>query len=83
MIRVSAIGMLLPPLVGIAGTVLGMIRAFRELAEEGSADPEALAGMISASLLSTLYGLLLWIPGIVLLVFSIRRYRACRPLTSP
>jgi len=86
MIRVSVIGMLLPPLAGIsgiAGTALDVIRAFRELSEQGRADPGALAGMISASLLSPLYGLLLSIPGLVVLIFSIRRYRACRALTSP
>ena len=76
MIWVSVIGMILPPLVGITGTVIGMIRAFNELSEKGSADPEALAGSISVSLLSTLYGLLFWIPGIIVLTFSIIRFRA-------
>ena len=85
MIWVSVIGMILPPLVGIVGTVIGMIRAFNQLSEQGSADPEALAGSISMSLLSTLYGLLFWIPGLIVLILSILRFRAYAPsdLKSP
>ena len=76
MIWGTVIGMLLIPALGAAGTVIGMIGAFNELAEEGSADPEALAGSISTSLLSTFYGLLFCIPGLILLIVSIIRFRA-------
>lgn len=79
MIWVSVIGMILPPLIGISGTVIGMVRAFNQLSDTGTADPEELAGSISVSLLSTLYGLLFWIPGVIVLVLSIRRFRACAP----
>ncbi len=82
MIWVSLMAMILPPLVGVSGTVIGMVRAFNELSAKGTADPEELAGSISVSLLSTLYGLLFWIPGIVVLVISIRRFRACAPPRS-
>lgn len=79
MIWVAVAGMILPPLVGITGTVIGMIRAFGELSAQGTADPEELAGSVSVSLLSTLYGLLFWIPGMIVLIIAIRRFRACAP----
>ena len=79
MIWISALAMLLPPAVGITGTVIGMIRAFGELADIGTADPEALAGSISVSVLTTIYGLLFWIPGILVLALSVVRFRACAP----
>lgn len=79
MIWGTGIGLLLIPAVGVAGTMIGMIRAFDELSETGSADPAALAGSISTSLLSTFYGLLFCIPGLILLIVSIIRYRASGP----
>lgn len=82
MIWVSVIGTLLPPLIGITGTVIGMLRAFNELSEKGTADPEELAGSISVSLMSTLYGFLFWIPAIIVLILSIIRFRACAPAIS-
>jgi biopolymer transport protein ExbB/TolQ len=77
MIWGTSIGLLLLPALGVAGTVIGMIRAFTEVAKEGSADPEALAGPIASSFLLTFIGLLLCIPGLVLLTVSIIRFRAC------
>ena len=79
MIWGTGIGLLLLPALGLAGTVIGMIRAFDELSEKGSADPEALAGSISTSLLSTFYGLLFCLPGLILLIVSIIRFRASGP----
>lgn len=81
MIWVSVFGLLLFPAIGAAGTVMGMIRAFTQLAETGTADPEKLAGSISSSLLATLYGLLFCIPGVVVMILSIVRFRACAPAT--
>ena len=53
----------LAPLLGLLGTVLGMIEAFRELeAAGGRADPGLLAGGIWEALLTTAAGLAIAIP---------------------
>ena len=62
----------LGPLLGLAGTVWGMIIAFTTLtAGGGQADPNALAGGIAKALFHTLLGLLLAVPS--LLVFGFYR----------
>ncbi len=45
------------PMLGLFGTVFGMIGAFRVLKSSGSADPAVLAGEISVALLTTMWGL--------------------------
>jgi biopolymer transport protein ExbB len=51
------------PLVGLLGTVLGMIEAFQALQESGArADPSALAGGIWEALLTTAAGMAVAIP---------------------
>ncbi|WP_246209784.1 MotA/TolQ/ExbB proton channel family protein [Pikeienuella piscinae] len=51
------------PLIGLLGTVLGMITAFQALQEAGSrADPAALAGGIWEALLTTAAGMAVAIP---------------------
>ena len=55
------------PLLGLFGTVLGMIDAFRTLQEAGSsADPSLLAGGIWVALMTTAAGLVVAIPASVL-----------------
>jgi ABC-type Fe3+ transport system permease subunit len=82
MIWAAAIGLLLPPVIGVAGTVIGMLRAFSELAATGGADPEQLAKPIATSLLATLFGLLFCVPSGIVLILSIIRFRACAPLAA-
>jgi biopolymer transport protein ExbB len=50
------------PLLGLLGTVSGMIQTFDILTEVGSGDPAQLAGGISVALLTTYFGLILAIP---------------------
>ncbi|NLA75754.1 MAG: flagellar motor protein MotA [Deltaproteobacteria bacterium] len=50
------------PLLGLLGTVSGMIQTFNVLTEVGSADATMLAGGISVALLTTYFGLILAIP---------------------
>jgi biopolymer transport protein ExbB len=58
------------PLLGLLGTVLGMIGAFQALQEAGSrADPAALAGGIWEALLTTAAGMAVAIPAGVALVW--------------
>ena len=54
------------PLLGLLGTVFGMIKAFNVIAIMGVGQPEALAGGISEALLTTAFGLSVAIPTIVI-----------------
>jgi biopolymer transport protein ExbB len=53
------------PLLGLLGTVSGMIRAFNSIAAEGAGNPGFLAGGISEALLTTAAGLCVAIPTLV------------------
>ena len=58
------------PLLGLLGTVVGMIDAFQALQEAGSrADPAALAGGIWEALLTTAAGMAVAIPAGVALTW--------------
>lgn len=46
------------PMLGLFGTVQGMVEAFGVLASTGQADPTQLAGSISVALLTTFWGLI-------------------------
>lgn len=53
------------PMIGLFGTVFGMIVAFQKLVEGGgAADPAELAGGISTALVTTLWGLVVAIPAL-------------------
>jgi len=54
------------PLLGLLGTVFGMVKAFNVIAVMGVGKPEALAGGISEALLTTAFGLSIAIPTIVI-----------------
>jgi biopolymer transport protein ExbB len=61
----SVIGVV-SPMVGLTGTVMGMIKAFETLGSSGAADPSKLAGNISEVLVATGTGLFVAIPAFVL-----------------
>ncbi len=61
------------PLLGLLGTVFGMVKAFNVIAVMGVGKPEALAGGISEALLTTAFGLSIAIPTIV--VFNYLSHR--------
>jgi len=61
----SVIGVV-SPMVGLTGTVVGMIKAFRTLGSSGAANPTALAENISEVLIATGAGLFVAIPGFIL-----------------
>jgi biopolymer transport protein ExbB len=52
------------PLLGLAGTTIGMIRSFSIVAAIGMSDPTKLAGGISEALVNTAAGLLIAIPSL-------------------
>jgi len=62
------------PLLGLLGTVLGMIRAFNSIATaDAMGRPELLAGGISQALLTTAAGLSVAIPAIIAYMFFLGR----------
>jgi biopolymer transport protein ExbB len=53
------------PLMGLLGTVLGMIRTFNAITTEGIGNPAALAGGIAEALITTAAGLTVAIPALI------------------
>lgn len=50
------------PLLGLLGTVVGMINTFQSITLVGNADPKLMAGGISQALMTTVMGLLVAVP---------------------
>jgi biopolymer transport protein ExbB len=55
----------LSPLMGLLGTVFGMIRTFNAITTEGIGNPAALAGGIAEALITTAAGLTVAIPAVI------------------
>lgn len=53
------------PLMGLLGTVIGMIKVFAVITTEGVGNPETLAGGISEALFTTAAGLAIAIPSVI------------------
>lgn len=68
----------LGPVIGVVGTVIGMMRAFDTLAAQGIGDPQRLSANISEVLIATIAGLALGVIGLVFLCIALFgcRYRA-------
>ena len=60
------------PLLGLLGTIMGMIIAFESIAVAGAGDPRVVAGGISQALVTTASGLIVAIPSIVIYRFLAR-----------
>jgi len=73
MTYLSVIGVV-SPMIGLTGTVWGMIKAFHTLGQNGITDPSKLAGNIGEVLVATASGLIVAIPAFVF--FYILRARA-------
>ncbi|PLW82193.1 biopolymer transporter ExbB [Kineobactrum sediminis] len=54
------------PLLGLLGTVVGMIKVFAEIMSQGTGNASALAGGISEALITTAAGLAVAIPALVM-----------------
>ena len=59
---VVKVASVLAPLMGLLGTVTGMIRTFQSIMLYGAGDPKLMAGGISEALVTTMLGLLVAIP---------------------
>lgn len=60
-------------LLGLLGTIMGMISSFDEIAKGGKGDPAVVAGGISVALLTTAGGLIVAIPAVLSYSFLKRR----------
>lgn len=61
------------PLLGLLGTIFGMIRAFNVIAMQGTGDPHAMAGGISEALIATAAGLIVAIPAVIAYNYFLNR----------
>ena len=61
------------PLLGLLGTVVGMIKVFSEIMIQGAGNANVLAGGISEALITTAAGLTVAIPALVMHRYFIRR----------
>lgn len=62
------------PMVGLLGTVSGMVKAFDSIATIGMGQPEVLAGNISEALITTASGMLVGIPTMFFFFFFKNQY---------
>ena len=82
LLPVIAITAATAPLIGLLGTVSGMITTFNLITLFGSGDPKPLAGGISEALITTLFGLVVAIPSLILHAFLSRRAAAITQSTE-
>ena len=61
------------PLLGLLGTIVGMMRTFTIISVFGTGNPKAMAAGISEALITTQTGLLVAIPGLYMYGFLARR----------
>lgn len=63
------------PLLGLLGTVTGIINTFKQITVFGSGDVKSLSGGISEALITTKFGLIVAIPSLLLHAYLSRRAR--------
>ena len=61
------------PLMGLLGTVWGIMRAFHDMARTGSAGPSVVAAGIAEALFTTAAGLVVAVPAVMLYNYFVRR----------
>jgi biopolymer transport protein ExbB/TolQ len=61
------------PFVGLFGTVMGIIKAFQDIAMNAGAGPEVVSAGIAEALIATAFGLLVAIPAVMCYNYCVRR----------
>jgi biopolymer transport protein ExbB len=61
------------PLIGLFGTVIGIIRAFHSLSVSGSAGPSVISAGIAEALMTTAAGLVVAVPAVIFYNYYLRR----------
>jgi biopolymer transport protein ExbB len=62
------------PMLGLLGTVLGMVKAFQTMGTTGMGKPEVLAGNIGEALITTAAGLIIAIPAMAFYFYFKKRF---------
>jgi len=70
------------PLVGLLGTVWGIMRAFHDMANTGSAGPSVVAAGVAEALMTTGAGLVVAVPAVVLFNQFLRRIAVMMTVTE-
>jgi biopolymer transport protein ExbB len=70
------------PLLGLLGTVTGMIETFNVMNIFGTTNPKAMSGGISEAMITTQYGLVLAILGMYVQMFVEKRARRCEHMVE-
>ncbi len=73
---VVAVSAAISPLLGLLGTVTGIIKTFGDLSVYGAGNPQLMSGGISEALITTEFGLMVAIPSFVLHAVLSRRGKA-------
>lgn len=81
-LRVVAVLAATMPLLGLLGTVLGMIQTFSALTDRGTAEVDALAGGISKALITTQAGLVIAVPVLLINGYLGARVRSYLDMSS-
>ncbi|MEE9170815.1 MAG: MotA/TolQ/ExbB proton channel family protein [bacterium] len=61
------------PLIGLFGTIVGIIRAFHALAVSGSAGPSVISAGIAEALITTAAGLVVAVPAVIFYNYFLRK----------
>ena len=61
------------PLIGLLGTVWGIMRAFHDMAATGSAGPSVVAAGVAEALFTTAAGLLVAVPAVIVYNYFLRK----------
>ena len=61
------------PLVGLLGTVWGIMRAFSDMSATGSGSPSVVAAGVAEALITTAVGIMIAVPALMLYNFFVRR----------
>jgi len=70
------------PLIGLLGTVWGIMRAFHDMARTGSAGPSVVAAGIAEALFTTAAGLMVAVPAVMLYNHFVRRISVLLTVTE-
>ena len=70
------------PLIGLLGTVWGIMRAFHDMARTGSAGPSVVAAGVAEALFTTAAGLLVAVPAVMLYNHFVRRMSVLLTVTE-
>ena len=82
-LSIAAVFAAAAPLLGLFGTITGMIDTFDGVARFGMANPKVVSSGISQAMISTQTGLIVAVPGVIVVYFLRRRVHRTRTGLEP